>query len=80
MGIARPRIGDKFGPKKDLGMVSKCGFNNIRQGLNKSSTTRMLAILVASIKFYKFTLAGKKINFLCVRVGSSKNSNPNELI
>ena len=37
-GIARPRIDGKFGPKKDLGIVSKCGCNDMQRGLNNSYT------------------------------------------
>ena len=56
MGITQPHIDGKFGPKKNLGIISKCGFNAIRQGLNKTATPQMYAILVASIAFYKFGL------------------------
>ena len=80
MGIDWPCIDGKFGPKKDLGMVSKCGFKETQRGLNKLATTLMHTIVVASLQFYKFPLAGKNFNFLGVRVGSNENNIPNELI
>ena len=80
IGIARPRIDGKCGPNKELNMVSKCDVNNIRRGLIQLATARMYDILVASITFYKFPLAGNHFNFLVVRVGSSENIIPNELI
>ena len=80
MGITRPRIDDKFGPKKDLGIVSKCGFNDTQQGINKAVTAQSYVILVALVKCYKFPLVGEHFHFLGVHVSSNKNSIPNELI
>ena len=82
MVIAQSRINGGFGhwARKDTGIVSKCDGHDIRRGPNGAVTKQVCAVCITSIKFHKFPLAGGHFNFFSIRVGSSANIIPNEVI
>ena len=82
MGIARPRIDGYFRhqARKDTDIVSKCNIHDTWFGINRAVTKRMCAVCVILDEFHKFPLTGKHFNFLGTRVGSSKNSIPNNVV
>ena len=63
-----------LGPRKTSALSAGVVSITFDKDLKQMVTTQIHAIIVASMTFHRFLLAGKHFNFLGDCVGSSKNS------